>query len=181
MPYVVAALIILTVVCLLNLLLTFGIIRRLRGQSGGHHDVPEDLTLPAGAVVPEFTATTTAGGAVSRSTVSGGVIAFFSPGCGACEKQLPRFTDLARTLAGDEDTPVLAVLHGTMEETRDQLAALSPVVEVVVEEPDDPIGTAFAVTGYPSFVVIDADGKIAATSYTLDRLPLPIVSAARAE
>jgi thiol-disulfide isomerase/thioredoxin len=179
MPYVVAALIILAVVCLLNLLLTFGIIRRLRGQSGGHPNPAEDLILPEGAVVPEFTARTTVGGAVSRSTVSGGVIAFFSPGCGACEEQLPRFTDLARRLAGDEDRPVLAVLHGTEQETQEHLAALSPVAEVVVEETNGSVGTAFAVTGYPAFALIDTDGKITAASVAVNRLPLPAASASR--
>ncbi|GAA4634197.1 TlpA family protein [Actinoallomurus vinaceus] len=183
MPYVVAALIILAVVCLLNLLLTYGIIRRLRSQSGGHHDPAEDLMLPVDAVVPEFTARTTTGGTVSRSTVSGGVIAFFSPGCGACEVQLPRFVDLARTLAGDEDRPVLAVLHGGEEETREHLAALTSVTDVVVEQPDGPIGTAFDVSGYPTFALIDADGKITASSFAVNRLPLPAAAAsvARAE
>ncbi|MEV0403892.1 TlpA disulfide reductase family protein [Actinoallomurus sp. NPDC050550] len=182
MPYVVAALIILAVVCLLNLLLTYGIIRRLRAQSGGH-DPAEDLMLPANAVVPEFTARTTTGDTVSRSTVSGGVIAFFSPGCGACEVQLPRFVDLARTLAGDEDRPVLAVLHGDEEETREHLAALTQVTDVVVEQTDGPIGTAFDVSGYPTFALIDTDGKITASSFAVNRLPLPAAtaSAARAE
>lgn len=71
MPYLVAAVIIVAALCLLNLLLTFGVIRRLRREEGCTPALEETLILPVGAKVPEFTAVTTAGDPVSRTNLSG--------------------------------------------------------------------------------------------------------------
>ncbi|MFC7565444.1 TlpA family protein disulfide reductase [Actinomadura namibiensis] len=162
MPYLVAAVILLAVLSVFNLMLILGVVRRLRRDDG--EAVP---LLPAGTVVPEFTVMTTAGEVVTRDSLGGALVGFFSPGCSACEVQLPKF---AARAAGRR---AVAVLHGNEEETRAHRDALGGAAEVVIEEPDGPMGAAFAVDGYPTFVVIDPNGTVTASSHAVDRLPLP--------
>ncbi|WP_067830078.1 TlpA family protein disulfide reductase [Actinomadura kijaniata] len=162
MPYLVAAVVLLAVLSLFNLLLTLGVVRRLRRREG-----ETDLILPAGAAVPEFAAVTAAGETLTRDSLSGAVVGFFSPDCGACEAQLPKFAQLA---AGHR---AVAVLHGGEAETRAHRAVLGEAAEVVVEETGGPMGKAFAVSAYPTFALVGPDGTVTASSFDVDRLPLP--------
>lgn len=116
MPILIAALAVLATLCVLNLLLTFGIVRRLRQMED---EELGDLTLAVGSALPDFTAVTTTGNRVSSSTVGrGAVVAFFSPDCGACRRQLPRFTEIAQRNAGRAGMDFLAVVRGNEEDTR---------------------------------------------------------------
>ncbi|MEU6219206.1 hypothetical protein ABZ845_17055 [Streptomyces sp. NPDC047022] len=101
------------------------------------------------------------------------MLGFFTPGCQACKERLPLFVDQARTVTRETGRSVLAIVHGTEEETREQVAALSEVAHVVVEQGDGPLGEAFDITGYPVFGLIAADGTLAATTFDPARLPAP--------
>ncbi|WP_158587816.1 hypothetical protein [Actinomadura logoneensis] len=50
------------------------------------------------------------------------------------------------------------------------------MTDVVVEPVDGPMGTAFTVSAYPTFALIGADGTVTASSYALDKLPVPALS-----
>jgi len=181
MPFLVAAVALIAVLCLLNLLLTFGVIRKLRAQAEEKADsVAESLIIPAGSAAPAFSAVTTAGERITRESLGETMLGFFSPDCRACKERLPLFVEQARTTARATGRSVLAVVHGTEEEAREQVAALSGVAHVVVEPGDGPLGEAFDVTGYPVFGLITADGTLAATAFDPARLPAPGRQAGRA-
>ncbi|MGW9212989.1 TlpA family protein disulfide reductase [Embleya sp. NPDC055664] len=168
MPFLIAAVVVLTVLCLLNLLLTFGIVRKLRAQRDDSRPGPAALALPVGSTAPNFSAVTTTGETITRDGLGETLFGFFSPNCPACTERLPRFVEAARRESGRE---VLAVLHGDDAATRAQAAALRDVARVVVEaSPDGPLGTAFAITGYPAFGLIDAHGTVTATGLDPERL-----------
>ncbi|MFJ3229745.1 hypothetical protein [Streptomyces sp. NPDC086787] len=179
MPYLVTAVVLLAVLCLLNLLLTFGVIRKLRAQAAEKADrVADGLIIPAGSTVAAFSAVTTDGERISRESLGETMLGFFTPGCQACKERLPLFVDQARTITRETGRSVLAVVHGTEEETREQVAALSEVAHVVVEAGDGPLGEAFEVTGYPVFGLISADGTLSATTFDPARIPAPAKAAA---
>jgi hypothetical protein len=168
MPYLAAAVVLLGVLCLLNLLLTVGILRRMRAQTGQADWHPGQLfALGPGSPVGEFAAVTTAGEPVAHDTLTG-TVGFFSTGCEACHDLLPRFVEHARE-SGRED--VLAVVGGDDAEL---IQALTPVARVVVADLDGgPVARAFQNTWTPALYLVGDDHRIAATGARIEELPTP--------
>lgn len=166
-------------VALLNLLLTVGVIRRLRqhteqlSTAGGFGGPAPAVMLEAGARAEDFAATTTDGEPVSRELLSGQtLVGVFTPGCGACEERLPEFLDRATAFPGGR-SQVLAVVAGEAEAVRPYRDKLAPVARVVVEPPmNGTLTTALKVQGFPAFGLIAADGTVVASALTLAELPL---------
>jgi hypothetical protein len=180
MPYLAAATALVGAVALTNLLLTFGVIRRLRehtellSRSGGSAGAPGRLVRPAGARVDEFVAHTVDGEPVGRDLLRGQtLIGFFSPGCRACEERMPAFVTLARALPGGRSR-VLAVIVGPSEEAAAYRERVAPVARVVVQEEfDGPLTQALDVVGFPAFALVAEDGEILGSGLSPADLPLP--------
>jgi thiol-disulfide isomerase/thioredoxin len=165
MPYLIAAVVIVGVLCVLNLLLTYGVIRRLREHgellAKGGPAVPDLMARP-GAVVGPFAATTVDGDELVADDLGPGtLVGFFSPSCPACVHQLPEFVDAAAAHPGGRDG-VLAVVGGH-EEAAEQVAALSSGARVVVAAPGAEIEKAFEVKGYPAFAMLGEDRVVTAS------------------
>lgn len=163
MPYVIAAVVVVGVLCVLDLLLTYGVIRRLREHtellSRRPAGIP-DIIIDAGSTVGSFAATTVDGDVLAEDDLAAGtIVGFFSPGCGACVEKLPTFVKVAAANPGGPDR-ALAVVVGGEEDTREQVAALAPAARVVVVQPGHEIETAFEVKGFPAFVLIGAGGVV---------------------
>ncbi|WP_433186624.1 peroxiredoxin family protein [Actinoallomurus sp. CA-150999] len=166
MVYLAAAVVLLGVLCLLNLLLTIGILRRLRADAAQGHNPGLPFDLGPGSAPGEFTEVTTAGEPVSHDTLSG-VVGFFSAGCEACHTLLPSFVEHARELGRDN---VLAVVGGDDQETVD---ALTPVARVVTAELDGgPVARAFKNTWTPALYLVGDDHRIVATGARMEELPV---------
>lgn len=164
MPYLAAAVVLLGVLCLLNLLLTIGILRRMRAQAAPAGPSP---ALGPGSSAGEFTAVTTHGEPVSHDTLTG-VVGFFSADCEACHELLPSFVEHARKLGREN---VLAVFGGDDEAA---LRALTPVARVVVADRDGgPVARAFRNTWTPTLYLIGDDHRVVATGARMEELPLP--------
>ncbi|WP_410596599.1 TlpA family protein disulfide reductase [Amycolatopsis sp. lyj-23] len=161
MPYVVATLVLLGLVCLLNLLLTVGILRRMRAQPAA-----TPFALRPGSAVGEFTATTTGGQPLTTATLTG-TVGFFSADCAACHDTLPDFLAYARAQGRDN---VFAVFGGDDPET---VRALAEVAHVVTAGLDGgPVAAAFRNTWTPALYVV-ADGRVTATAGRVHELPVP--------
>lgn len=162
MPFVVAALVLLGLLCLLNLLLTVGILRRMR--AGSPSTTP--FALRPGSAVGEFTATTTDGEPITAAALTG-TVAFFSADCPACHDTLPDFLAHAREQGRDN---VLAVFGG---DDPDTVRALAEVARVVTADLDGgPVAAAFRNTWTPALYVV-ADGRVVATAGRVHELPVP--------
>lgn len=178
MPVLTTAVVVVGLLCLLDLVLTFGVIRRLREHtallsdrapaSGGPDGGPA-----IGSTVADFAAGTVDGAAVDRDWFTGQtVVGFFSPGCAPCDELRPSFIGHAATVPGGRDR-VLAVLNTfpDADDTAAAVAELSRVARVVVEPAGgDGVASAFGVRGYPTLCVVDAAGRVTASGTTLDAL-----------
>jgi thiol-disulfide isomerase/thioredoxin len=166
MPYLIAAVVVVGVLCVLNLLLTVGVIRRLRRQAvAAPFFSPMAEGLAIGEKLPAFTATTTGGEPISDELLDGpALIGFVSPSCEPCRELMPRFIDHARQTSA----AVLAVVvAGSDEEAAADVERLAEVARVVVEAPQDAIQSAFKVAAYPALFLIGAEGRVTANDPTL--------------
>jgi hypothetical protein len=179
-PIVVAVLVLLTLLVVLDLLLTYGVIRKLREHTERLDLVSRPEPQMAGQPTPAFSATTTAGATVSARLFDGGGLAvFLAPDCPGCRSQLP---DVRQKLAAAvaAAVPVLLVvtrLHPERDlgeeaaEIDELLAELDGRVAVVREPLDGAVQSAFKVASYPGFFRTGADGRIAVATNHATELP----------
>ncbi|MFC4070256.1 hypothetical protein [Actinoplanes subglobosus] len=171
MFYLTAAVTVAIAATALNLLLTFGVIRKLRVHDAKLADrsaVIQEATLPAGTSVPAVTAPTVDGGTASSVRPGGAqLLGFFSIGCGACDDRIPEF------IAYQERTGVaaVAVVVTDADDSGPYVARLAPHVDVVVERERGPLATVFAVTSFPALCLVDAQGVVVAGGNAFPDLP----------
>jgi thiol-disulfide isomerase/thioredoxin len=164
---------IVTVVCLLNLVLLLGIVRRLNqfgellstAEPGDQRAAaaPEDTGLPAvGTKVRDFAVVDTDGQPLTAAALSGAtLVGFFSIGCKFCQEFAPRFAALARAFPGGRER-VLAVVVGLPDQQTDLVDVLGPVSRMTTEKFGGPSAAAFSVTAFPAFVLLQARLVVAA-------------------
>ncbi|MEV5889568.1 hypothetical protein [Nonomuraea fuscirosea] len=163
MQYLVAAVVLVALLCGLNLLLTVGVIRRLRRQGAAPAMTTE--SLPPGTRIPEFAATTTSGEPISDELLGApALIGFFSHGCRPCEDLLPLFAERAR---GTSDAVLAVVVAAPGEDNAAEIGLLAEVARVVTELPQGPLQTAFKVDAFPTVLTIGAGDTVVTSGHTL--------------
>ncbi|MBC2906762.1 TlpA family protein disulfide reductase [Streptomyces cupreus] len=181
MPYLIALLCFLGLLCLLNLIFTYGVILRLREHSealaegGGRRGSRVDgRPRPMGEVASDFTAITVKGQAVSRDSLpASAVVAFISPGCLPCEEAVPDLLKYATTVP-DGQSRILVIVSGPTSESAAYVEQFADVADVVVEGPSGPVQSAFAVDGVPAFGVLGAGGTITVATRKVAELPTAV-------
>jgi hypothetical protein len=179
MPYLAVGLALLTVVSLFHLLVTFGLIRRLR--SAPAPATPPAPPEPPGTVMPavgerpgDFAATTTDDEPVSAATLHGRtLVGFFTATCPACRDRIPEFVDYATTVIADRNQ-VLAVVVGEGTDADDLGQTLTEYARVVREASPGELVKAFGVRGYPSLGLLD-DGVMVVSGFGFTEFPRPSV------
>ncbi|GIH78031.1 TlpA disulfide reductase family protein [Planobispora longispora] len=150
---------------LLNLLLTFGVIRRLREHTellAGRAPAssPEPPSLPVGLRVSAFRGATTGGEPLTHESWSGDtLVAFISPDCSPCQERMPSLIETARLWPGGRQA-TMAVVIAEPDAAAEYAELLSPVARVAVEPPGGPIAAAFGVAAFPLFGVVDRSGRV---------------------
>ncbi|MFC5661709.1 hypothetical protein ACFP3U_01790 [Kitasatospora misakiensis] len=163
---------------LFNLLLLYGVIRRLkeieaRPRTAAAPARPTGITdahrLTAGTVldIPDG----------SRPTL----VAFFAPGCAPCEELLPLVAGHAAQEPGGRDRVLAVLSDGTPEDNARFAQALDPVARVVVGGPKDPHITpwtdVFRVDGLPLVCGLDDTAAGMAISWSAVSMPELIAKA----
>ncbi|MGC4895253.1 TlpA disulfide reductase family protein [Micromonospora sp. DT31] len=181
MPYLAAAVTVVGIIGLLNLILTFGVIRRLREHTlrltavEAGHGHGDEIMLGAGNTVQPFQALAEDGATVSRDGLTGPtLVGFFSPGCAPCRERMPQFVRYAAEHPGGRDQVVGIVASGSREDADEYVAALAPVARVVVEPDGGPLYTAFGVQGFPAISLIDESGVVVASGSLIEDLSAPV-------
>ncbi|MFL6141316.1 MAG: TlpA family protein disulfide reductase [Labedaea sp.] len=159
MPILIAVVAILTVLTVVNLLLSSAIIRMLNDpdRGGGHR--PE---LPrVGVVVGEFTATDTGGAAVTDRDLDDEVlVAFLSPTCAPCQAITPGLAERAE--------PTVAFIVDDDRAAAVEYAAGLGSTRAALVEPNSAAATAFGFTGATPTLVRVEHGVITAAGHTLE-------------
>ena len=176
MSVLAAAVVVLTLITLVNLLLVLGVIRRLRTQAGprpaanpfGLADA-EPLVLPAGSPLPDLRLPGVDGTPLALRDLADRrvLMAFLSEGCGSCHLELPRIRDLAARAAADGAAVVIVVLtdHGDPE-LEEPFAGLATVTRDAAR---GPLSREFGITSFPSYLVFDHDALVG-SAFTIDRV-----------
>jgi len=167
MAYLAAATALVGLLATVNLLLTVGVVRRLREHTTELAELRSgaavgggDIIAPPGSPVGELVTSDVDGHPVTLGDRA--LVGFFSPHCEPCRERLPEFVAHAAQRAGG----VLAVVAGSPEEAAEAVDQLRPVATVVVEPDQGPVQKAFRVTGFPAFALVE-DGVVTASHYDL--------------
>lgn len=170
MAYVIAGLVLVTLLGIGNLMLTLALIRRLRATPAAPVPVPAERQLVGpGERVGPYRVVTLDGTELSGHA---GLVAFLSPSCPPCQEQLPLVVEHAAAHPGG----VLAVVVDDFEDPElvaAEAAALAEVAPVVVARTGDRLTNAFGVDAYPALVLVGPDGRVVASGHDLADLPLP--------
>ncbi|WP_037318205.1 hypothetical protein [Amycolatopsis orientalis] len=162
------------ILCLLDLVLTLGVIRRLRDHTArltALQSAPGETAIAEpGELVAPFTASTVDGTVMSSDDLAGAnLVAFFSPDCPACEQELAPFVEYTRTFPGGPERTLIVITSETGGAKYH--SALSGLGRIVTEpELTGPVQKAFKTRGYPAFVVV-VDGSVMQASHTVADLP----------
>jgi peroxiredoxin len=168
------------------LLLVLALARRIKevGAAAGSQpgELPAAFAALAGSKPGYFRAETVSGALVSLDGLAGdhALIGFFLAGCTPCNRQLPAFTELAKTIPGGP-SQVVAVVTGPPDDAAEYAARLAAVAAVVRESPRADEGTithAFAVSSWPSYYLLDPAGTIKSGAPTLSALTVSAAPAA---
>lgn len=174
MSYVLAGAVLVGLIGVLNLLFTFGVVRRLREHerllaeraAGG---LGAEVMPAAGSGVEDFAASTIEGDRLSLAELAGRtVVGFFSTSCAPCRERLPAFVEYVAGFPGGRDR-VLVVVVAEPGEAELFVAQARSVARVVVEPIGGPVAAAFGVRGYPTLAVVE-DGVVVASGPDLDVL-----------
>lgn len=169
------AVVVLAVLCLLDLVLTLGVVRRLRDHNMRLQALQgtemDGFALPRpGDGISQFSAVAVSGETVTNDDLAEPtLIAFFTPDCPSCEEKLPGFLDYSREFAGGR-TRVFGVVASESGGLHYR-TALSEVATVVSERERGTLQKAFNVTAFPSFLVV-VDGTVAQATFDIADLPV---------
>jgi thiol-disulfide isomerase/thioredoxin len=165
-----SAVILVGALCLLDLALSVGIVRRLRDQTAdiaalrSSGPSPADSLMPPGSTIGPFAATTTTDEPVAIDGPT--VVGLFLTGCGPCQALLPSFIEYARR----SSLPVLAVVTGDPDAAEPIVESLLPVADVVLDGQSGPLATAFQATSFPQVYVVDG-GRVVVSGRDVSALP----------
>lgn len=154
----VAVTIVIGALALVNLLLTYGLVRRVKALDHALGDV--GAVLPAlGHRVEPFEVSTTEGATVTQADLAEGehVVALLSAGCGSCDEVVAALADMR-----SESRPLLLVHAGDGD---GELVASARRAGPVALVPHGPLAGAFGVRSFPAVLRI-VDGRVAAAGHS---------------
>jgi hypothetical protein len=176
-----AAVIIVGILCLLDMLLSFGVIRRLREHSEllrtrQYADEPPVISLSAGQMPAEFAVTADDGAAVVTGPAGLRLAGFFSASCSVCPGRVAPFIEYVSANRINRDDVLVTMLTADGAAAPPYLSQLAEVALVTVPPDGDLIAKAFGVAGFPAFCLLDPDGAVVATGYDPAALPAPAMT-----
>lgn len=181
MPYLIAAVVFVGLLCAADLLLTMAVVRRLREhtrQLGGLAGGAGSELLAVGAPVPPFTGESVDGEEVDSATMPPTFVGFLSTTCRSCADQLPELVSLlhARGARGEERGAAAVVVAGPDSADSEHFVdQLRPIATVIREPRHGPVCHAFSNEIFPSFYLIE-DGVVTANAISVEGLADPVAA-----
>ncbi|MFD8001130.1 TlpA family protein disulfide reductase [Streptomyces mirabilis] len=167
-----AAVVLVAVLCLLDLLLTVGVIRRLREHTEIIAPIRQQSGIRTGDDVGEFSVLSVDGEPLGRESLTDdSVVAFFAPDCQPCKAVIPDFIRWAEADENGRERRI-AVVIGDASLSRELVTMLRPVAQVVVEEPLGTVSTAFRTSATPTVLRVGTiRGRTVVTSDRVLAMP----------
>lgn len=153
------AVILVGVVCAVDLLLTLGVVKRLREHSEliAANAAGASPSIGAGEPVGDFSVRDTSDEPLDRDSIPEQTLfAFLSPACEPCKAALPKLVAYGKAV-GDRSRVVAVVSRVEAELLDPFVAALEPFASVVIETSSDALNSAFKVQRYPVKLVVGRD------------------------
>ncbi|HIV57631.1 MAG TPA: redoxin domain-containing protein [Candidatus Stackebrandtia faecavium] len=171
MAIIITLIAILTVVALLNLLLTLGLIKRFREVDQIVADlnaVEHEPMLPTGSAIDEFEAETVDSETITHASLTEGtIVGFFNPTCETCHGHIPTFSEVAASLPDGRNQALAVVQHNDDPDELDEMVTpLSKAARVVVQPKRGTVWRAFGVQATPAFCQLGRDQLIAKHGYS---------------
>lgn len=177
--YLATVVVLCVLITVFNLVLTFGVIRRLKNHTDQFVEIGRMMPraeplIREGQRPAPYTAVSIDGQPVSDADLrSGGLVGFFSPTCDSCTEWLPRFVTAAAALPGGARTALAVVVADSPAEGAEMAAQLSGVATVVIEPDRGPLAEAFQAKGYPAMGRLGEDGAVV-TNWIPDVVAVPV-------
>ncbi|GAA2306419.1 hypothetical protein GCM10010149_65270 [Nonomuraea roseoviolacea subsp. roseoviolacea] len=161
MAFLIAAVVLVGLLCLLNLVLMTGVLRRLREHTA------ELQRLAGGAMAPmAYDPRVLVGRRLPEEAAGPRLVGFFDVECDTCHERAPEFVAAART----EDGAALAVVSGDPGRADDLVELMSGVAKVVTGDDALRIAEAVGISAFPTFLRTGAEGVIVAADTELTGL-----------
>ncbi|WP_053736634.1 hypothetical protein [Nocardia sp. NRRL S-836] len=151
-----AAVAVCVTLTVLNLVLLFAVIRKLRDQPQQPEFVPQTLT--PGSAVRRFEAKTTTGATITEESLTSMVVAFVSPSCAPCRDLV---ASIRQTVPRLGEPLLLVVVEELDDATRAAVAGVDGVT-VVADTESNALTSAFGVSSFPT--VARLDGRLVVSS-----------------
>lgn len=167
MPFLVALSVLTGLLCLLNLALTVGLVKRVRDHgerlSAMTHPEPVPM-LDIGERVAEFAVVTMDGEHLTRDRLKGGtLVGFFDSQCEVCHDHMPGFIEAAAKLPGGREQALAVIREG--EDVAEMATPLARVARVVLERKRGPVARAFRLRATPAFCRLGEDQVVRVHEY----------------
>jgi thiol-disulfide isomerase/thioredoxin len=174
MPYLTAAVILLSLFSVGHMLVTLGLVRRIRTMATRTTAAPATPpTLPMGTAPTEFAATSEDGRLFDRDGLAGDrtLVGFFSTTCEPCKDNAPRFVEYAKDF--DHDRVLVVIQESEAGQAREFRERYLAGADAVVEQANGPLAHAFTVEAFPTMYILDAEGRVEHSAFNTTRLPQP--------
>ncbi|MFC8195728.1 hypothetical protein ACFUTV_10020 [Streptomyces sp. NPDC057298] len=169
MTILIAAVVLVGLLCVFDLLLTFAVLRRLREHSAelGRLTMQQptyrmyDPQVLVGTTAPELP-----GASGAR------LVAFFDANCDSCHDHAPEFAGMARSYEN-----ALAIVSGKGLAAEELVTVVGPDTPLVRGEEAQALIDAVGLKAFPTFLFIEADGTIAQAVTEPGALARPVPAA----
>lgn len=179
-----AAVVVLSIVVVLNLIFTLGVVRRLRDHEdrlariGTGIDSMGALQPPMvapGSAVHDFITLSVDDEPVSRAGLGGPtLVAFLSTHCSSCEDVVPGLAELAGAFPGGRSNVIVVIVAEDDDERAvGFVERFRPLARVVRDIDGGQLPTAFGLQGFPALGVVDERGVLLSAGYELADVAVP--------
>ncbi|WP_433436898.1 hypothetical protein [Nonomuraea sp. CA-141351] len=158
MSFLIAVVVLVGILCLFDLVLTLGVLRRLREHTA------ELQRLAGTSTLMPYDPGVLVGRTLPQDVAGPRLVGFFDVSCDTCHERAPQFA------AEAADQSALAVIAGDAGEAGDLVEVVGGVATVVTGEDALRIVHALGVQAFPTFLRTGQDGRIVAAHTDLDDL-----------
>ncbi|MEU8251406.1 hypothetical protein [Nonomuraea sp. NPDC048916] len=177
MPFLVAGMVVLGLLCLVNLVLMLAVIRRLREHTEQLAAIragsPAQALLAPGTSLPAFEAESVDGEPIDSRVTSPEIVALLSTECSVCLDQLPDLVGFITDRRVGRPAAVAVIMGDDSAQAERLIEELRPIASVVRQPWGGPIEKAFEARAFPAFYLA-SEGVVRAASIAVMELDRPV-------